>query len=174
MADGPEGLPRGARIALLVERNPGIKFREIMRATGLKNGVVSHYLGRLERDGAVKAVRATRQSRYYPPGMPDDESAVIKALRRKTPRRILRCLMEAGERGLEFSEIPCRAGKAPSTVSVCLSQLVGEGVVLARPRGRTRAYTVADRGMVDRLVEQYHPGLLDRPAAGLQEIISAL
>lgn len=177
MADGPDGLPRARahiHTALLVERNPGIKFRKTMRATGLKNGVASHYLGRLEMDGSVRAVRAARQSRYCPPGMPDGESAVIKALRRETPRRILRRLMEAGWRGLEFSEMPGRAGRALSTVSACLSQLVGEGVVLARRRGRARAYAVADRGMVDRLAERCHSGLLDRPAAGLQEIISAL
>ena len=157
-----------------MERNPGIKFREIMRATGLKNGVVSHYLGRLVRDGSVRAVRTTRQARYYPPGVSAPESAVIKALRRETPRRILHCLMVAGPRaGLEFSHISERVGKAPSTVSVCLSQLVSDGVVEAGI-GRAKAYAVADRDMVDGLIERYHPGLLDGPTTGLQEIINAL
>ena len=63
-------------------------------------------------------------ARCYPPGV-SAESAVIKALRREAPRRILHCLMVAGPRaGLEFSHISERVGKAPSTVSVCLSQLV--------------------------------------------------
>ena len=32
----------------LIDDNPGIQFREIMRSSGLKNGVLSHYLKKLE------------------------------------------------------------------------------------------------------------------------------
>lgn len=88
-------------------------------------------MGSPGRDGTAKAVRATRQSGHYPPGMADAEPAVIKALRRETPRRILRRLMGAGEPGLEFADARAggRAGggKAPSTAPVCLPQLVSRG-----------------------------------------------
>ena len=37
---------RGLQIQQIIEQNPGIQFREIMRSSGLKNGVLSHYLGK--------------------------------------------------------------------------------------------------------------------------------
>ena len=36
---------RNSQIQQIIEANPGIQFREIMRSSGLNNGVASHYLG---------------------------------------------------------------------------------------------------------------------------------
>ena len=38
----------------VIKKNPGINFREIMRNTNLKNGILSHYLNKLEKNGSVK------------------------------------------------------------------------------------------------------------------------
>jgi predicted transcriptional regulator len=40
---------RDSQIQEIIEKNPGIQFREIMRSSGLKNGVLSHYLDKLEK-----------------------------------------------------------------------------------------------------------------------------
>ena len=58
---------RDSQITDLIEQNPGIQFREIMRSSGLKNGVLSHYLGKLEKNGIIKAERGPRQTRFYLP-----------------------------------------------------------------------------------------------------------
>ena len=41
----------------IIQNNPGIQFREIMRMSGLKNGVLSHYLKKFEKNGVVKVMR---------------------------------------------------------------------------------------------------------------------
>lgn len=102
-----------------------------MRAAGLKNGAVSHYWA--AQSGTARPRRSARRaSPHYPPGMADAEPAVIKALRRETPRRILRRLMGADEPGIEFADAreggrEGGGGKAPSTVPACLPQLVSGG-----------------------------------------------
>ena len=45
---------RKSQLQEIIEKNPGIQFREIMRSSGLKNGVLSHYLGKLEKNGLIK------------------------------------------------------------------------------------------------------------------------
>ena len=55
---------RDLQIQEIIEKNPGIQFREIMRSSGLKNGVLSHYLDKLERNGIIKAYRGPRQVRF--------------------------------------------------------------------------------------------------------------
>ena len=86
-----------------------------MRSSGLKNGVLSHYLDKLERNGVIKADRGPRQVRFYPPQITEDESIVIKALRKQTPRDLLLALVK--EDGLEFPSTSQR-GKQVSINSV--------------------------------------------------------
>ena len=163
---------RNSQIQKIIERNPGIQFREIMRSSGLKNGVLSHYLDKLERSGAIKAYRGPRQARFYPPQITEDESVIIKALRRQTPRDLLLAL--AGEDGLEFSQLVKKAKKSPSTVSLYLSQLVADGLVEIRVANLRKRYHIKVREAMDKLIEDYQPGLLERPTAGFEDIISSL
>ena len=83
------GKKRRTELIELIGKNPGIQFRDLMRLTNLKNGVLSHHLRRLEKTESVKVERLTRQTRFYPRYFSDEESVVAKALRRKTPRDIM-------------------------------------------------------------------------------------
>ena len=76
-------IDRSQKLQELIDDNPGIQFREIMRSSGLKNGVLSHYLKKLEDHGVVKVVRGPRQVRFYSPNITEEESIVIKALRKQ-------------------------------------------------------------------------------------------
>ena len=120
-------IDRNLQLQKIIEQNPGIQFREIMRSSGLKNGVLSHYLGKLEKSGIIKVVRGPRQARFYPPQITEDESIVIKALRKQTPRDLLLALIR--EDGLEFSQLVKEVKKSPSTVSLYLSQLTEDALV---------------------------------------------
>ena len=60
-------IDRTQKLQELIDINPGIQFREIMRSSGLKNGVLTHYLKKLEDSGVVKVMRGPRQVRYYSP-----------------------------------------------------------------------------------------------------------
>ncbi len=162
---------RDSQIQEIIEKNPGIQFREIMRSSGLKNGVLSHYLDKLEKNGIIKADRGPRQVRFYPPQITEDESIVIKALRKQTPRDLLLALIK--EDGLEFSELVKEVNKSPSTVSLYLSQLVEDGLVETKFIQLKKRYHIKARDMIDKLVEDYRPSLLEKPTSGFEDIINA-
>ena len=162
---------RDLQIQQIIENNPGIQFREIMRTSGLKNGVLSHYLGKLEKNGIIKVMRGPRQVRFFPPRITDDESIVIKALRKQTPRDLLLALIT--EDGLEFSELVKEVKKSPSTVSLYLSQLVGDGLVEIKIVNLKKRYHIKARELVDKLIEDYRPGLLEKPTSGFEDIINS-
>ncbi|MDH3313955.1 MAG: ArsR family transcriptional regulator [Nitrosopumilus sp.] len=48
---------RRTELIKLIEKNPGIQFRDLMRLTNLKNGVLSHHLRILEKIKSVKVER---------------------------------------------------------------------------------------------------------------------
>ena len=162
---------RNSQIQLIIEQNPGIQFRQIMRSSGLKNGVLSHYLGKLEKNGIIKVVRGSRQVRFYPPKITEEESIVIKALRKQTPRDLLLALVK--EDGLEFSQLVKEVNKAPSTVSLYLSQLVEDGLVETSYVELKKRYHIKAIDLIDKLIEDYRPGLLEKPTSGFEDIINS-
>ena len=162
---------RDEQIQQIIEQNPGIQFREIMRSSGLKNGVLSHYLGKLEKNGIIKVIRGPRQSRFYPPQITEDESLAIKALRKQTPRDLLLALIE--EDGLEFSQLVKEVKKSPSTVSLYLSQIVDDGLVEIRLVYLKKRYYIKARNVIDKLIEIYRPTLLEKPTSGFEDIINS-
>ena len=162
---------RNLQLQEIIENNPGIQFREIMRNSGLKNGVLSHYLGKLEKNGLVKVMRGPRQTRFYPPKITEDESIVIKALRKQTPRDLLLALVEND--GLEFSELVKKVGKSPSTVSLYLSQIVQDGLVEIKLEKLKKRYYIKARGLIDQLIEDYRPSLLEKPTSGFEDIFNS-
>ena len=87
-------MSREIEIINIVEKNPGIKFREIMRETGLKNGVLSYHARKLEENGSVKIDRKSGETRFYPLCVTDKESNIITSLRRDTQRYILLSLLD--------------------------------------------------------------------------------
>ena len=162
---------RNSQLQQIIEENPGIQFREIMRASGLKNGVLSHYLGKLEKHGIIKVTRGPRQTRFYPPQITEDESTVIKALRKQTPRDLLLALIK--EDGLDFSQLVKEVKKSPSTVSLYLSQLVEDELVEIRLVDLKKRYHIKVRDLIDKLIEDYRPNMLEKPTSGFEDIINA-
>jgi len=162
---------RDSQLQQIIEENPGIQFREIMRSSGLKNGVLSHYLGKLEKNGIIKVIRGPRQARFYPPRITEEESIAIKALRKQTPRDLLLALIK--EDGLEFSKLVKEVGKSPSTVSLYLSQIVDDGLVETKLVQLKKRYYIKAKDLIDKLVEDYRPSSLDKPTSGFEDIINS-
>ena len=164
-------IDRSQKLQELIDDNPGIQFREIMRSSGLKNGVLSYYLKKLEVTGVVKVVRGPRQVRFYSPSITEEESIVIKALRKETPRALLLALIK--EDGLEFSQLVKEVKKSPSTVSLYLSQIVADGLVETKFVDLKKRYHIKVREIMDKLVEEHRPGSLDKPTSGFEDIINS-
>jgi len=164
-------IDRTQKLQTLIDDNPGIRFREIMRSSGLKNGVLSYYLKKLEVTGVVKVVRGPRQVRFYSPDITEEESIVIKALRKETPRALLLALIK--EDGLEFSQLVKEVKKSPSTVSLYLSQIVADGLVEIKFVELKKRYHIKVREIMDKLIEEHRPGSLDKPTSGFEDIINS-
>jgi len=163
---------RDSQIQQIIEQNPGIQFREIMRSSGLKNGVVSHYLRKLEKSGVINVNRGPRQSRFYPLHITQEEAIVIKALRKQTPRDLLLALIM--QDGLEFSQLVNEVKKSPSTVSLYLSQLVREGLVITKGISLKKKYHIKATEIVDKFIEDYRPTTVEKATSGYEDIFNSL
>ncbi|MDE1878195.1 MAG: winged helix-turn-helix transcriptional regulator [Thaumarchaeota archaeon] len=163
---------RETEIINIIEKNPGIKFREIMRETGLKNGVLSYHTRKLEENGSVKIDRKSGETRFYPLFVTEEESILITSLRRDTQRYIVLALLEG--RPLSFNEIVQKAKKAPSTVSIFLSKLIDDKIVDIRTMELKKTYLLRNVDMVHEIIEKYNPILLERTAYNFADTFSSL
>lgn len=165
-------MDRSIEIINIVEKNPGIKFREIMRESGLKNGVLSYHARKLEENGSVKIDRKSGETRFYPLCVTDDESNLITSLRRDTQRHILLSLLD--EKSLTFNEIVQKVRKSPSTVSTFLGKLVDDDIVEVKIVELRKVYSLKNPDMVHEIIEKYNPILLERAAYNFADTFSTL
>lgn len=165
-------MDRASQIIQVVEKNPGIKFREIMRETGMKNGVLGYYVTKLEENGSVKIERSPGQTRFYPPGVPDDDMLLIKNLRQETPKQILAALLQY--EALAFNELVEKTSKSPATVSLYLSQVTRDGLVQSRLVDLKKKYILADPEKIQKMIGKYHPSLIESSADRLADTFSLL
>lgn len=160
-------MERSLEIIDIVEKNPGIKFREIMRESGLKNGVLSYHARKLEENGSVKIDRKSGETRFYPLCVTDEESNLITSLRRDTQRHILLALLDV--ESLTFNGIVQKAKKASSTVSSFLGKLVDDDIVGIKIIKLKKVYFLKNADMVHEIIEKYNPLLLERAAYNLAD-----
>ncbi len=164
-------MDRSLEIIEIIEKNPGIKFREIMRETGFKNGVLSYHAKKLEESGSVKIDRKSGETRFYPLCVSDEESNLITSLRRDTQRNILLALLD---KSLSFNEIVKKSRKSPSTVSTFLGKLVDDDIVNIKIVNLKKIYFLRNPDMVHEIIEKYNPILLERTAYNLADTFSNL
>lgn len=165
-------MDRSIKIIQLIEKNPGIKFREIMRETGMKNGVLGYYANKLEKEGVVKVERKPGQTRFFPPSVADSDILMIKNLRQETPRQILAALLKYEM--LSFGELVKNVKKSPATISLYLTQLKNDSIVESTLINLKRHHRVKDIEKLRMMVNKYHPSLIERSADHLADTFSSL
>ena len=129
------------KIIQLVNEMPGIRYRELLRITGVSNGVLSYHLNFLDNSGKVQVHRVNnRVTRYFSHDVSTVESNVIGLLRQTTTRKIILYILESGPCG--FNDIVIHTKKVPSTVSWHLSRLKDANIIKVRKQNDLNYYEI--------------------------------
>lgn len=143
----------------IVDQNPGIRYRELLRMTGFVNGVLTYHLAALEKSDRIRAHRESRVTRYYPPQVSEKESSVLKYVRHGPIKDMLMFIFE--NEHCTFSEIVEHSQKAPSTVSSHLKRLRDDGIIAVR-YGEYHLYRIADRELFSDVLWKFRPTYVDK------------
>jgi len=150
--------PRANQILEIIEKNPATRFTDLMYGTGLKNGVVSHYLKMMEKVGLIRAKRIKNQGWYFASTFDESNEVLFIHLRKETSRRILVFLLKKGP--ATFSEILEHVSKSPSTLSVALANLLKADLIAIEP-GIVKKYSPNNKETIIISLEQIKPKTLD-------------
>jgi DNA-binding transcriptional ArsR family regulator len=171
MEQSTETIDTRAVLLRSIEENPGIRYRELLRTTGLVNGVLSYHLSALERLDVIKVDRQPRTTRYYPVTVSDQEYNILKFVRHKPVRQIMLFLIERDS--CTFNEIVDHMQKAPSTVSLHLRRLREGGMISIR-YGEYQLYSLTNRDIVCEVLAKYTASFTDRVVDSYEEMMEEL
>ena len=114
----------------LIKKIPGISYNEIVRETGLSNGVVSHYLIKLMENGEVEK-EGIKRGKYFLRNIPKKDRKMITLLRNNTNNDIYKLLMKNfnNDKISTQNEISKIVNKSASTISVSLKDLQRNNII---------------------------------------------
>jgi predicted transcriptional regulator len=140
-----------------VRQNPGIRFLELGRMTGMSNGRLSYHLEILEKSKILRVDRSPRSARYYVASFPDNEAAILNVIRQGAKGRIVGMLLQ--RESCTFRELVDLCKRAPSTVSSQLASLKKSGIITS-VYGRQKSFMISSYE-VSRIIRKHLKSLPD-------------
>ena len=165
-------MDRTKTILKIIEDNPGIHVRGIINETDLKNGVIVHYLEKLEKNGKIRSKKYSRYKRYYSLDIEEKEYNIIRNLRKPTKKEILLFIIVKGN--ASFKEILTKTQKSPSTISWNLSELVNNGVIEKFVKDQKTSYRIKNVNLIKHTFRKEFSKLLENKKEHSEDIFLAL
>jgi predicted transcriptional regulator len=150
------------KIVKCVNEIPGIRYRELLRITGISNGVLSYHLNLLDNSGKIHVNRLNnRVTRYFSYDVSLHETYVIGLLRQETSRKIIMYILEKETCG--FNDIIIHTRKVPSTISWHMARLKAANIVKVRKQYEFNYYEIGmDRLILQDLLSKYKSSFTEK------------
>ena len=156
-----------------IYKTPGIRYKELLRLTRLKNGVLSYHLTILERLSKIRIDRYNnRVTRYYIVNIPKEESDIIGYFRNKVTRKMAIFILQHDS--CIFNEIVDHVNKAPSTVSWYLKRLRDAEIISIIPGEKHQHYRVVDGEAIANILYKYQESFVDKVVNNYTEMMEEL
>jgi predicted transcriptional regulator len=163
------------KITRYINRQPGIRYRELLRLSGLCNGVLTYHITNLEKSRQIIVDRnnKTKTTRYYSNYIPAEETDIIGCIRNNAARRLILFILEHDS--CTFNEIIEYTKKAPSTISWHLKKLKHAGIISVLYTGRCQhIYKVKDFESITNVLSKYKESFTDKILNNYTEIMEDL
>lgn len=173
----------------IIERNPGIRYRELLRLTNLSNGVLTYHLTELALSNIINVDRRRGVTRYYSIQISSEETRIISHIKNVVSRKILLLLIDRG--ACTLSEIATLINKAPSTVSWYLQRLLNANIIEKKKKSacsgiggdvdgdgaynyKSKFYDVVDKMLVMDVISKYVESPIDEVVNNYSEMVDEL
>ena len=144
----------------IIEKNPGIRFNEIMRISNIRNGTLSHYVKKLEEEKSIELERTPRVTRLYPAGISLEEAKICKYMTRSSQKKIILFLLK--KKTATSLEIRDFIKKSPSVVSVNLNELFKEKIIEKQYDIPSNKYSLRNPEQIEGILNEYYPEIIDQ------------
>ena len=148
-------MDRRLTVLEIIEKNPGIRFNEIMRLSNIRNGTLSHYVKKLEEENIIELERTPRVTRLYPAGISGKVAKICKYLTMDSQKKMILFLLK--KKTATSQEIRENIEKSPSVVSVNLNELFREKIIEKKYDIPSNKYSLRNPEQIKGIVNEYYP-----------------
>jgi len=153
----------------IIQKNPGIRFNEVMRLSEMKNGTLSHYVKKLEDENHIELERSPRVTRLYPSGISKIEAEICKFLSMPTQKQIILFMLE--EKTVTSMQIREHIKKSPSVVSVNLNELFKAKIINKKYDIPSNKFSLKNPELIKGILKEYYPSLIEKLTANTVEML---
>ena len=151
--------PRISNILEVIQKNPAISYRDIQKITGYPFGTLSNSLSNLEKDSKIIVRRSARRTHHFPLHISSIEYPVLINLRKETAKKII--IFLADHKQGTYSDFRKCTHKAPSTISITLTNLIEEKII-KRISGFHPYFILEDPQFVQNILTKISPNNVDK------------
>lgn len=157
----PLELETRKRLYKIIEKSPGLHFREIQRRSRIAVGSLQYHLDYLQKHDFLTMQKEGKFVRYYAMRTKKivEDKPLMALLRQEQPRHILLFLLQrkfaTNERIAEEVQL------SQSTTSAYLKKMAETGAIQKRKSGRKTHFLVGNKEKVAELLATYQKSFLD-------------
>lgn len=174
MGTNPEGASESKRKDVLefVNSHPGTHLREVKRELNLGMGTIQYHLYTLEKEGQIVSRRRGLYKRFYASHIfGERQHEILDVLSQEPERDILLFLVQ--NPNSTQKTLTDYTGMSPGTINWHMKRLGLAGLAQGTHEGQFVKYSIiADRAEILRLLKVYHPGIWERLADRLADVLA--
>jgi len=144
----------------IIQKNPGIRFNEVMRISDMKNGTLSHYVKKLEDENHIELERSPRVTRLYPVGISKDEAEICRYLSIPTQRNIILFMLK--NKIVTAIQVRDYIKKSPSVVSVNLNELFKAKIINKKYDIPSNKFSLKNPIIIEGVLKEYYPSFFEK------------
>lgn len=149
------------RLYSIIEKSPGLHFRELQRRSGIAVGSLQYHLDYLHKHAFVNPQKEGKFVRYYALRTKKivEDKSLMGLLRQEQPRHIVLFLLQ--RRFATNERIAQEVNLSQSTTSAYLKRMLQAGAISRKRSGRKTHFFVDDKQKTAELLAQYKKSFLD-------------
>ncbi|MEM1724701.1 MAG: winged helix-turn-helix transcriptional regulator [Thermoplasmata archaeon] len=157
----PKDLMKRKLIYEVIENNPGIHFRELLRKLNLNVGDLQYHLDVLEKQYLIISKEESGYKRYYPRVMEKpEEKKYLPFLRQSIPRKIIIIILENDSADIEMIENETKLNR--NTIFYHIKKMLNNGIINKIEKEGKIIYSVNNSEEVARTIIKYKESFQDK------------
>ncbi|GIU71866.1 MAG: hypothetical protein KatS3mg003_1345 [Candidatus Nitrosocaldaceae archaeon] len=140
-------------IVNIVNKLPGIRYKELQRVINMPNGTLSYHIDVLSKEGIVRIRRDAGSTRLFPVNVDDYTAEVISILKDEVRLNIVKYLLK--HRAATYQELHKTIKRSFSTLSWHLEKLANADIIIVKNAIGMKEYYLRDPEFIKDIIDKY-------------------
>lgn len=140
-------------IVNIVNKLPGIRYKELQRVTKMPNGTLSYHIDMLSKEGIVRVRRDAGSTRLFPVTLDDRTAEIISILKDEARLNIVKYILK--HRSATYQELHKAVKRSFSTLTWHLEKLLNTDIITVKNTIGMKEYHLKDPEYIKEIIDKH-------------------